>query len=212
MSAARHLDPSTQPPACLPGFDDIAHYFDRHRNAWVARVLPGEYYVTAGEELIATVLGSCVAACIRDTRLGIGGMNHFMLATPGAAPSAAWADKATRYGLHAMEKLINGILRIGGNKVRLEVKIFGGGRILNEVRDIGGNNVRFVREFLAQEGLNVASEDVLGRRGRRLIYSPSNGKAFVKPLPHVPNDAVAKRDRKYSEQLREAPTGAIELF
>ncbi len=59
-------------------------YFDREFDRAAVKVLPGEYYVSADDEAIVTVLGSCVAACIRDVRLGVGGLNHFMLPGGGA--------------------------------------------------------------------------------------------------------------------------------
>lgn len=66
-------------PRVLPGFEHINRYWDSVHQAAAAKLLPGEYYVTVEDEIIVTVLGSCVSACIRDPIRGIGGMNHFML-------------------------------------------------------------------------------------------------------------------------------------
>ncbi len=212
-----NFSPTTQlsevAPPCLSGFENIGRYFDKTRSAWVAKVLPGDFYVSNNpSEVIATVLGSCVSACIRDPIAGVGGMNHFMLAESQGDPSKAWANAATRFGLHAMEQLINTIIKLGGEKSRFEIKIFGGGRIINAMRDIGGNNVAFVRSFLQAEHLRIKAEDVLGRQGRKLYYYPYTGRALVKTLPHIPQKTLAAQERQYAKKLAEPKSGEIELF
>lgn len=152
-----------KPAKALRGFSDINRYWDRQRKLYAAKILPGQYYVTTQDELIVTVLGSCVSACIRDPAMGIGGMNHFML--PLGADSSKLMSRnsdATRYGNFAMEKLINDILKNGGRRDYLEIKVFGGGKVIQHMTetDIGGRNIRFVREFLATEGFSIASEDL----------------------------------------------------
>lgn len=117
----------------LSGFEGIQRYWDRERQMPAAKILPGEYYVSNQNELITTVLGSCVSACIRDPVAGIGGMNHFMLPN---SERGNWngkhsiASNATRYGNFAMEHMINDILKHGGERGNLEVKVFGGGKSL----------------------------------------------------------------------------------
>ena len=111
---------SEQPavPRALPGFEGIRRYRDSAGNV-VAKLLPGDYYVTCEDEVIDTVLGSCVSACIRNPRLGIGGMNHFMLPRPSGRAGDTWeniAGRATRYGSASMEQLINRILKAGGTR------------------------------------------------------------------------------------------------
>ena len=100
----------------------------------MAKILPGEYFVTRHEEALSTVLGSCVAACMRDPKLRVGGMNHFMLPIDSGKGDGLWGDGptgvATRYGSYAMEQLINELLKMGAKRERLEVKLFGGGKIL----------------------------------------------------------------------------------
>lgn len=199
---------------CMRGFERIGRFYDAKRKRWVAKILPGEFYVTAADEMLSTVLGSCVSACIRDPKLGVGGMNHFMLVNglgSNTDDRHSWGI-STRYGLHAMEQLINQILSIGGDKQRLEVKIFGGGRILNRMRNIGGDNVRFVQQFLADEGIEIASQDVLGDVGRKLYYLPRSGRAFVKHLPHLHERSVLEQEKEYAETLTKTQSGDIELF
>ena len=149
------LEIPKQPPA-LAGFGHINRYWDKTMNVYAAKILPGEYYVSLHGEMVVTVLGSCVAACIRDKVKGIGGMNHFML-PQDSEHSHKWGNNAhaleTRYGNWAMEALINEILKRGGKRGYLEVKLFGGGQVLENHTDIGAKNIEFVRNFLDEEGI-----------------------------------------------------------
>lgn len=205
------------PPKALPGFEHISFYWDRINDRFSAKLNPGEYYVSSDGHLIMTVLGSCVAACIRDTVLGVGGMNHFMLPANEEAQARAQgagysASAANRYGSFAMENLINDILKHGGNRSRLEVKIFGGGRILNTMTDIGQKNITFVRDFLAMEGLDVEAEDVGDRCPRKVYYEPHSGRVRVKRLKQVDSDVV-QREESYRKSIDTKPVGgAVELF
>lgn len=205
-----------KPAKALRGFSDINRYWDRQRKLYAAKILPGQYYVTTQDELIVTVLGSCVSACIRDPAMGIGGMNHFML--PLGADSSKLMSRnsdATRYGNFAMEKLINDILKNGGRRDYLEIKVFGGGKVIQHMTetDIGGRNIRFVREFLATEGFSIASEDLGDVFPRKVIYDPKSGKVQIKKLRKMHNDTITKREIDYRTELEEKPiSGDIELF
>jgi chemotaxis protein CheD len=177
--------------------------------------LPGECYVTGYNELLSTILGSCVSACVRDPRTGVGGMNHFMLPEPGAGsdPWGGVAGRATRYGSAAMEELINAVLKAGGLRRGLEVKIFGGGRVLARVTDIGRRNLEFVEHYLATEKLAVAARDVGEGCAREVRYFPHSGAARVRRLKRHDRERVAVRERGYRKQLAAKPVaGAIELF
>ena len=201
----------------LPGFENINRYWDTSRQMPAAKILPGEYYVTNGKEMVTTVLGSCVSACIRDRVFGIGGMNHFML--PISNGGRGWNGEedilstATRYGNYAMEHMINDILKHGGHKKHLEAKIFGGGRILENLSDVGDKNILFVREYLATEGIPVLGESVGDIHPRKVVYIPSTGKAYLKRIKHLHNDTVAEREDRYRERITHDPVaGAVELF
>jgi chemotaxis protein CheD len=202
-------------PRALPGFESIRRYFNA-TGMPTARILPGEFYVTREDEVIDTVLGSCVAACIRNPRLGIGGMNHFMLPRPIGSGNDAWekvAGRATRYGTASMEQLINRILSVGGTRADLEVKIFGGGRVLSSLTDVGNHNVEFVRDFLKQEGLRVASEDVGETCPRHVQYFPLTGRVRVRHLTSRHGVDVASHETQYLNVLDKAPVaGEIDLF
>lgn len=211
-----HDSDRPKPARTLRGFSEINRYWDREREIYAAKILPGQYYVTVENELIATVLGSCVSACIRDPAMGIGGMNHFMLPT-GDNPAKLMErnSDATRYGNFAMEKLINDILKHGGRRENLEVKVFGGGKVIEHMTeaDIGGRNIKFVREFLATEGLRIVAEDLGDIYPRKVVYDPLTGKVQIKKLRSMHNDTIAKREASYKKELDKKPvSGDIELF
>ncbi|HRF45338.1 MAG TPA: chemoreceptor glutamine deamidase CheD [Candidatus Competibacteraceae bacterium] len=202
----------------LPEFQHMKSYWDPIENVDVIRILAGECYVTHCHEMITTVLGSCVSACIRDTVTGIGGMNHFMLPAGKAerngngAVHGLSADAA--YGGYAMELLINSILKYGGRRERLEVKIFGGGRIIGGIADIGFGNINFIRTYLRTEGLKVVAEDVGGDFPRRMAYFPATGKVLLKKLRNVRNETIVQQESAYLTNLRREATqgGEVELF
>lgn len=187
-------------------------YFDRQFEAEAVKVLPGEYYVTATDIVLVTVLGSCVSACIRDREKGVGGMNHFMLADAG---DREILSASARYGTYAMEILINHLMKMGARKNALEAKVFGGGRVLASLASsqVGERNCSFVLDFLATEGIPVVAKDLLDVYPRKVYYFPTSGRVLVKKLVRMHNDTVMKREKEYAARLIEAPvTGDIELF
>lgn len=204
-------------PRSMPGFDNVRRYRDPSSGNVIAKLLPGDFYVTREDEVLDTVLGSCVSACIRNTKTGVGGMNHFMLPHPrGNEPSDSWgavANSATRYGSASMEQLINKILSAGGTRADLEVKIFGGARVLAVATDVGQQNVEFVRDFLKQEGLKVVSEDVGNTMPRHVQYFAVSGKVRVKHLGNSQSAKLISEEVSYSKTLDKQPVaGSIDLF
>lgn len=200
-------------PRALPGYENINRYWDRHHEVYAAKILPGEYYVSVSGEMITTVLGSCVSACIRDAKLGIGGMNHFMLPHSERYGTIDSGSSAARYGSYAMEVLINDILKAGGKKKNLEVKLFGGGQVLARMTDIGRKNIDFVKEFIEIEHLNLLAEDLGGVSPRKVLYFPDSGRARVKALKSMHNDTILRRESTYLENMTLLPTtGEVELF
>lgn len=200
----------------LPGFEGINRYWDKQHDIQAAKILPGEYYVTNYDELVTTVLGSCVSACIRDKVFGIGGMNHFMLP---ASEGRGWGGSddllstATRFGNYAMEHMINDILKHGGHKKHLEAKIFGGGRMMEAQTDIGATNIDFVKLYLKTEGIPVLAEDVGDIYPRKVIYFPETGRVRVKKLKTMHNTTVLTRETQYRKEIETTPASTdIELF
>ncbi len=202
-------------PLVLPGFEHIRRNWNHTYESYAARLLPGEYYVTPHDEGVYTTLGSCISACIRDRVSGIGGMNHFML--PASADPTDWKSTSlsasTRYGNFAMEHLINDILKNGGKRQNLEVKLFGGGRILANMTDVGMRNITFVRDYLATEGLKVVAEDVGDIYPRMVVYFPSTGKVRVKRLRSLHNNVIVQEEIRYISSIESKPVGGeVELF
>ena len=195
------IEEVVQLPPALPQFSHIRRTWDARLGVPVARLLPGEYYVTCHEELIFTVLGSCVSACVRERKLGIGGMNHFMLPLDRSGGVSTWSEKlasaATRYGQAAMERLVNDILALGGQRENLEFKVIGGAKVLGLALDVGSHNAQFVRDYLKGEGFPISAEDLGDCFARKLFYSPTSGKVRVKRLIATVNRAVFQRERYF---------------
>lgn len=201
----------------LPGFENINRFWCRQLNMEMVKILPGEYYVTTSDEIIATVLGSCISVCIRDCKLGIGGMNHFMLPENKKKGDDTWkyneVDKAARYGTDAMEHLVNDILKNGGSKKRFEIKITGGGRMMEKMNDIGSKNITFIKKYLDAEGYAITSEDVGEIYPRKVRYFPRTGKLLVKKLKSLHNETIMTREKDYKKHIEEDNVdGSVELF
>jgi chemotaxis protein CheD len=207
----------TVQPAALPGFEHLQRFWEPDTGRWTAKILPGEYYVTRSDEAITTVLGSCVSACIRDPVEGVGGMNHFMLPQESKSGSNSWLNAAvglaTRYGSYAMESLVNDLLKLGAARNRLEIKIFGGGRILTSMTDVGQRNINFIRGYARIEGYAIAAEDLGGSQPRKIVYFPAQGRVRVRRLRAIENRSIADREQIYLAALDNQPDGGdVELF
>lgn len=200
-------------PAPSQKYPEVNRYWDPTRERLVAKLLPGQFYVSGDGELITTVLGSCISACIRDAEAGIGGMNHFML--PHSDNPGTWGgvSNAARYGTYAMETLINDIMKAGGRRDRLEVKAFGGGQIVEKMTDIGQQNIRFLLQFLRYEGLQLKSSDLGDIYPRKVVYHPDSGGVQIKKLRTLHNRTILERETAYMDRLDQKPqSGDVELF
>lgn len=200
------------------GSDQVAsnHYFDTSFKTKAVKLLPGEYYVTNQDMLLVTVLGSCVAACIRDCYSGIGGMNHFMLPDGGGGGYAGSPMNASaRYGTYAMEILINELLKLGARRQNLEAKVFGGGNVLDglTIANVGQRNADFVLRFLATENIKVIAQDLVDIYPRKVYFFPKDSKVMVKKLMKTHNNTISQREKAYSSRLLKTESGGeIELF
>jgi chemotaxis protein CheD len=185
-------------------------YHDPALKTDVIKVLPAEYFATDRDLALMTVLGSCVAACMRDPIAKIGGMNHFML------PDGEVTDGTpARYGSHAMELLINELLKHGARRDRIEAKVFGGGNVLKSFtsQPVGTRNAQFVTAYLVNERITVVAKDLGGIHPRKVCFFPVTGRVLVKRLPHAHDDAIAAEEVAYKERLQQTPVaGSVELF
>lgn len=165
---------------------------------WHVQITQGETHVSRdAREVLTTVLGSCISACIRDPHAGVGGMNHFLL------PEGAGSDRdAARYGVNAMEILINELLKSGASRHRLEAKLFGGANVLAALSDVGSRNVAFAEKFLSDEGIALVGGDVRGVYPRRIQYWPASGRARQIELPATDRITLVEREIVEAKQVR----------
>jgi len=189
-------------------------YFDRNFNCQVAKILPGEFYVTSADMAISTVLGSCVSACIRDKKLNIGGMNHFML--PGNSDVYNPLSASARYGSYAMEMMINEILKRGANREDLEAKVFGGGNVITSMSysKVGERNAKFVVDYLGFESIPIVAQDLMDNCPRKVVFFPHSGKVLMKRLHNEAVDReVVAVEQQYRQSIgQEQVDNDIELF
>jgi len=195
--------------------DDFSHVRrmrDQRFPHEIAAILPGEFFVSADPMIVYTVLGSCVSACIRDPVAGIGGMNHFMLPAPKGGDLDSWGE-STRYGAYAMERLINDILKRGGMRHRLEVKLFGGGKMYDGSLDVGANNAKWALAYLKTEGFQALKSDLGDVCPRKVYYFIDSGKVLMKKIERLKNDTIFNREAAYQQQLaHERKTTDVTLF
>ena len=200
-------------PPVLPGFSAINRYWDPKLGMAIAKIQPGEYYVSNQVESISTVLGSCVAVCIRDPKVGVGGMNHFMLPLDSSQGSNKVIGNAARYGNYAMEHLINELLKVGATKSNFEIKLFGGSNVNSSSNNVGQQNIVFARRYLEVEGYSLASHDVGGSHPRKILYSPFDGKLLLKRLPITSSKNISKVEKTYNRTIKKDPVGGeVDLF
>lgn len=191
-------------------FGGSRRYFDAALGATVVNVHAGDCFVTDNpDEIAATVLGSCISACIRDPIVKVGGMNHFLL------PGNTQEQDTMRFGAFAMEQLINAILKRGGRRERLEIKLFGGGNVIASSALIGTKNIQFVHEYLEMEELRITGEDVGGTWPRKVRYWPVTGKAQMLKLRREEDyKNIQTEETRYTDSVAKTTkkTGSVELF
>lgn len=211
--SARHI-PHIEP--CMRGFESINRYVDKALGQVTAKILPGEYYVTRNEEVITTVLGSCISVCIYEQKTGLGGMNHFMLPQSSGNMNDVedLMSDSFRYGDVAMEIMINDLLRNGADKEQIVFKAFGGGQIIKQMTSVGERNIKFLHKFMVMEGYKLAAADLGGPHPRKVNFFPKTGKVMVKKLQHMHNDTIAIRETQYRSRIDKPKiqSGEIDLF
>lgn len=188
-------------------------YYDAKFNTDAVKILPGEYYATSDDTMIVTVLGSCVSVCLRDPITRIAGMNHFLL--PANQDEVNFNSDSARYGVYAMEVLINHLMKLGASRHRLEAKVFGGGNVLKQLRinSVGEQNVSFVQEYLRAESISVLAEDLLGEYPRKVYFFPLTGEVKVRKLKSMHNTTILDRESAYRVKVNQTPNaGDVDLF
>ncbi|MGQ8366532.1 chemoreceptor glutamine deamidase CheD [Glaciecola sp. 1036] len=188
-------------------------YFDKNFNMNAVKILPGEYYATKENTLIVTVLGSCVSVCLRDPITRIAGMNHFLL--PANKDTVNFDSDSARYGVYAMEVLINHMIKLGAPKHRLEAKVFGGGNVLKQLRinTVGEQNSAFILEYLKTENIPITAKDLLGEFPRKVYFFPLTGEVKIRKLKSMHNSTILDRESEYRVKVNRQPaSGDVDLF
>ena len=189
----------------------------------VTIIHPGEYLATGDDIIIATVLGSCIAVALKDGRAGIGGLNHCMLPgeeqeRPARGRASPFATEDARYGMYAMELLVNDLLDLGCRKDRLTAKVFGGGSVLGRGKSSLGKvpkgNIDFAFEYLKAESIPVLSSDVGGYEARKILFFVRDGKVLLKRITGSLIAAIEREEESYGERIRakEREAGTITFF
>jgi chemotaxis protein CheD len=199
MPSSPHVPGPSAGTSVLRYEDALARnvYFDAHFNREAVKLLPGEYYFTSADVVLVTVLGSCLAVCIRDGKSGIGGLNHFMLSR--SEKKDMTGNDSMLYGVTAMDVLLDQLLEAGAKFEHLEAKVFGGARMLQGMvnTDIGENNAEFARAYLRKRNIPLKAQDLGGQFARKIYFFPSSGRVLVKKLMELRNDTILQREKVY---------------
>lgn len=194
-----------------PQTDTFTRYFDRKFDVEAIKLLPGEFEGVDDGTMLVTILGSCVAACLFDPQAEVGGMNHFMLPCDDGASSGSG-----RYGVHAMELLINRLVGLGAARTRLQAKLFGGAAVVRSMTqsDVGASNIEFVERYLKTEGIPLLASDLGGPWPRRVHFLGATGRVFVKRLPVVEVTRIIKDENQHFQRIanKAEEAGSVELF
>jgi len=197
-------------PADFAAFTDAQSYWNNKWHCHALKIKPGEFYVSDQEIVITTVLGSCISVCAYDPTTGFGGMNHFMLPDNSHHSNPV---RCTRYGMFAMEQLINELMKKGSICENLHLKVTGGGEMLQGVSAIGKENINFIEKFIADENLHLVSSDTGGDQGRRVAFFPSSGKMLVNKMSHRQDQCLIKEESEYRHKTDyQLDTQDVELF
>jgi chemotaxis protein CheD len=193
-------------------------HFNTHFQSDVTTIHPGEYHASAEDGIIATVLGSCVAVALYDPVHRFGGLNHFMLPGHLKDRERYYLTNAGKYGMFAMELLINEMLKMGTRRKDLIAKVFGGASVLNRQgtfsSTIPEDNIRFAQSFLETEGIPVVAQDVGGRIARKIFYFPTTSRVLLKRISGTLIRPVEQQEEQYLETIREKAEdqGAVTFF
>jgi len=151
---------------------------------------------------------------LRDPDNGVCGMNHFML--PASCAIDENAGRCARYGVQAMELLINEMVHLGARRHRLKAKVFGAGSVLEgmNVVNVGEMNADFVLRYLETEGIELLARDLLGESARKVYYFTDTGKVMIRRLKPARIEKLAEREARYRETVERdvGLSGSVDLF
>lgn len=162
----------------------------------------GEYRASPSPEVLYTLLGSCVAVCLYDAAAGIGGMNHILL--PGRAGREGRLDDVARFGLDAVELLVQALVAAGAARRRLVAKLFGGGHVIHQMDEAtspGFRNVWFIRELMEKERIPIVTSDLGGYEARKVWFRTDTADVILKRVPVKLVAAVRREERQFRRQV-----------
>jgi chemotaxis protein CheD len=187
----------------------MRNYFDHRQQKQIHILQPADFYVVEKNEVISTVLGSCIAVCLRDKKNKIGGMNHFLLPYNLNDKQRHWPgdyqSTQLRYGNISMELLINQLILKGADRQHFEAKIFGAASVLLNCSDIGERNLIFVREYLEAESIPIVSEDVGGVEARKILYNVEDGEVIRFIVSMKSRSEVDSSEKNYHKNIIDKP-------
>ncbi|MBU3981171.1 MAG: chemotaxis protein CheD [Proteobacteria bacterium] len=196
----------------------MTRFYSKKYNKTVNMLRAGEYYASKNGEILHTILGSCIAACIYDHEKKIGGMNHYLLPSM-IRPDEIMVSEVGRYGMYAMELLIGELIKCGAKRKNLTAKIFGGGNVLEFRKadgDVTGSNIRFVKKFLELEGIPIQKEDLGGYDGRKIMFFTDTAKVLLKRFNMKKDIETFNEEKSYKSLIFRkrdiTPTSSVVLF
>lgn len=193
-------------------------YFDSKFQKQTMNIAPGEFFASGDDIMINTVLGSCVAVALTDPSIKFSGLNHFMLTKtvdPELIKSREKYFNLERYGVFAMEALINLLLKAGGRKSNFVAKVFGGSSVLETKSshlEIGKENIKFALEFLKTERIPIAAEDTGGVLARKIYLDVRDFRVKVRKIKKDQTN-LDRLMKEYKERLSGSEdSGRVVLF
>ncbi len=167
-------------------------------------IFAGDFYATKEQGVVlTTLLGSCISVCMKDRVTGIVGINHFMLPGTVRLEEIIFNEDA-RYGINAMEKMINSMMKLGAKRASLQAKVFGGGRVLDtKLNNVAQSNMEFAMAYLEMETIPVLKSDVGGNFGRKLYFFPENYAVYLKKVHYQKTlSSAVERDRQFYQWMQ----------
>lgn len=178
-------------------------FFNRKFNRYTYEIFAGDYYTTKEQQVVlTTLLGSCISVCIRDKVTGVVGINHFML--PGAVRREDIIfNEDARYGINAMEKMINGMMKLGARRNTMQAKVFGGGRVMDtSMTNVAQSNIDFALTYLQMEEIPILTQDVGGKAGRKLFFFPDTFAVYLKRIQYEKTlQTAVNREKKFMQWM-----------
>jgi chemotaxis protein CheD len=162
--------------------------------------------------VIATLLGSCISACLMDKKAGVSGMNHFLLPDTKDKDQSVFVSRSGLYGVNAMELLINKMMKFGASRSNLVAKVFGGGSVLGRTDGISkvvtSKNIQFVEDYLKMENIPIINRDTGGLHGRKIFFFTAEGKVLMRKVQSTTVEtSIETKEKDYKRKIEERTKG-----